>query len=57
MKKGYILNDTFYFKDSINKKDNSKKFENIMFNYITELSPGYSGQDNGYIDNSINLIS
>ena len=57
MKKGYILNDTFYFKDSISKKDNSKKYENIMFNYITELSPGYSGQDNGYIDNSINLIS
>lgn len=57
MKKGYILNETFYFKDSINKKDKNKAYNSIMFNYITELSKGYSGQDNGYIDNNINLIS
>ena len=55
IKYGDILNETFYFQDSLNS--NKKPFQNITFNYITELSKGYSGQDNGYIDNNINLIS
>ena len=57
MKKGYILNDTFYFKDSINNNNENKAYNNIMFNYITELSSGSSGLDNGFIDNNITLMS
>ena len=57
MKKGDILNETFYFQDSINNNNNNKIYNNIMFNYITELNIGCSAQDNGYIDNNINLIS
>ena len=56
MKYGYILNETFYFQDSINTNKN-KEYNNIMFNYITELSKGSNGEDNGYIDNNITLIS
>ena len=50
-----ILNDTFYFKDSMNS--NYSIFQNITFNYIIQLSTGSSGKDNGYIDNNSNLIS
>ena len=56
MKSGDVLNETFYFSDSI-YKINENMYNNIMFNYITELSQGFSGLDNGYIDNNINLIS
>ncbi len=57
MKKGYIINDTFYLKDSIDINNDNKEYNNIMFNYITELSRGSSGLDNGYIDDHKNLIS
>ena len=50
-----ILNDTFYFKDSMNS--NYSIYQNITFNYIIQLSTGSSGKDNGYIDNNSNLIS
>ena len=57
LKRGDILNETFYFKNTLNKIDNSIDYNNIMFNYITELSKGFSGKDNGYIDNNITLMS
>jgi hypothetical protein len=57
MKKGYILNETFYFKDYVDTNQNYKAYNNVMFNYITELSKGSSGLDNGYIDNNKTLLS
>ena len=56
MKYGDILNETFYFQDSVNTNE-LKKYYNIMFDYITGLSKGSSGEDNGYIDNNITLMS
>lgn len=56
-KKGYILNETFYLNDSMIKNEITKEYKNIMFNYIIEFSKGYSSEDNGYIDNNINLLS
>ena len=50
-----ILNETFYFKDSM--KSNYEIYQDIKFNYIIQLSTGSTGKDNGYIDNSTNLIS
>ena len=50
-----ILNETFYFKDSMNS--NYKIYQDVIFNYIIQLSTGSTGADNGYIDNNSNLIS
>ena len=55
LKLAEILNETFYFKDSMNS--NYSIYQDIKFNYIVQLSTGSSGKDNGYIDNNSNLIS
>ena len=57
MKRGDVLNETFYFQNTLKENDNKNNYSNIMFYYITELSKGYSGNDNGYIDDNITLIS
>ena len=57
IKEKLILNETFYFQDSLSN-DNLKTYNNLMFNYITELSSGFTDKDYGYIDDdNLNLIS